>query len=133
MGAIEQPPIFTLPGVPDSVTYTWLVVLILLAVGWAATRRLALVPTGIQNAMELILEQFTGMIDEVIGHDGRRYLPLIATLGLFILVGNLMSLVPGLEGPTGNLNTTAACAPWCSSPTTSSGSGGRASSATPAT
>src|SRR3989441_9156427 len=36
-----------------------------------------------------------------------RSLPLIATLGLFILTGNLMSLVPGLVGPTGNLNTTA--------------------------
>jgi F-type H+-transporting ATPase subunit a len=50
------------------------------------------------------------MIDDVMGHDGRRYLPLLATLGLFILTGNLMSLVPGLAGPTGNLNTTAACA-----------------------
>src|SRR2546428_4376486 len=34
----------------------------------------------------------------------------MATLGLLILTGNLMSLVPGLVGPTGNLNTTAACA-----------------------
>src|SRR5437899_10023452 len=50
------------------------------------------------------------MIDDVMGHEGRRYLPLLATLGLFILAGNLMSLVPGLAGPTGNLNTTAACA-----------------------
>ncbi len=110
MGAIEHPPIFSLPGVPDSVTYTWLVMLILVALGWAATRRLALVPSGAQNFMEVVLEQFNGMIDDVIGHDGRRYLPLIATLGLFILVGNLMSLIPGLERPTANLNTTAACA-----------------------
>jgi F-type H+-transporting ATPase subunit a len=50
------------------------------------------------------------MIDDVMGPEGRPYLPLIATLGLFILVGNLMSLVPGLAGPTTNLNTTAACA-----------------------
>jgi F-type H+-transporting ATPase subunit a len=50
------------------------------------------------------------MIDDVIGPDGRRFLPLIATLGLFILTGNLISLVPGLAGPTANLNTTAACA-----------------------
>jgi F-type H+-transporting ATPase subunit a len=50
------------------------------------------------------------MIDDVIGPAGRQYLPLIATLGLFILTGNLISLVPGLAGPTANLNTTAACA-----------------------
>lgn len=110
MEAIEHPPIFSLPGVPDYVTYTWLVMVILVVVGWAATRRAALVPSGVQNFMEVVLEQFNGMIDDVIGHDGRRYLPLIATLGLFILVGNLMSLVPGLDRPTANLNTTAACA-----------------------
>ena len=34
----------------------------------------------------------------------------MATLGLFILVSNLMGLVPGLIAPTANLNTTAACA-----------------------
>jgi F-type H+-transporting ATPase subunit a len=50
------------------------------------------------------------MIDDVIGPDGRRYLPLIGTLGLFILVSNLMGLVPGLISPTGNLMTNAACA-----------------------
>jgi F-type H+-transporting ATPase subunit a len=110
MDAIEHPPIFQLPGVPDHVTYTWLVMLILIAVSWAASRRTALVPAGAQNFMEVVLEQFNGMIDDVIGHDGRRYLPLIATLGLFILVGNLMSLVPGLGQTTSNLNTTAACA-----------------------
>ena len=41
---------------------------------------------------------------------GRRYLPLVATLGLFILVSNLLGLLPGFAAPTGNLNTTAACA-----------------------
>ena len=50
------------------------------------------------------------MIDDVMGPQGRPYLPFIATLGLFILTANLMSLVPGLAGPTTNLNTTAACA-----------------------
>ena len=67
MGAIEHPPIFSLPGVPDHVTYTRLVMLILVAVSWAATRRVALVPSGVQNFMEVVLEQFNGMIDDVIG------------------------------------------------------------------
>ncbi len=65
---------------------------------------------GAQNAMEVVLEQIQGMIDDVMGPQGRPYLPFIATLGLFILTANLMSLVPGLAGPTTNLNTTAACA-----------------------
>jgi len=110
MEAIEHPPIFHLPGIPDHVTYTWLVMIILAGIAFMASRRLELVPRGAQNAMEVVLEQIQGMIDDVMGPQGRPYLPFIATLGLFILTANLMSLVPGLAGPTTNLNTTAACA-----------------------
>jgi len=110
MEAIEHPPIFHLPGIPDHVTYTWVVMIVLAALAFLASRRLELVPHGTQNLMEIVLEQIRGMIDDVMGPQGRPYLPLIATLGLFILAANLMSLVPGLAGPTTNLNTTAACA-----------------------
>jgi F-type H+-transporting ATPase subunit a len=110
MGAIEHPPIFRLPGVPDHVTYTWLVMIVLTVVAFIASRRLALVPRGLQNLLEVVVEQFGALIDEVLGPEGRRYLPFIATLGLFVLTGNLLGLIPGLVGPTTNLNTTAACA-----------------------
>jgi F-type H+-transporting ATPase subunit a len=110
MGAIEHPPILTVPGVPDHVLYTWIVMAVLIALSFAASRRLERVPRGAQNAMEMMLEQFLALLDDVIGHGGRRYLPLIATLGLFILGSNLMGLIPGFIAPTGNLNTTAACA-----------------------
>src|SRR5215468_854804 len=110
MEAIEHPPIFRLPGIPDHVTYTWLVMIILAVLTFIASRNLQLVPRGLQNFFEVLLEQFQQMIDDVMGHEGRRYLPLIATLGLFILTANLMGLVPGLAGVTSNLNTNAACA-----------------------
>src|SRR5712691_1992377 len=120
MGALEHPPIFRLPAIhafgrvfgppPDHVTYTWIAMVILVGVALVASRRLELVPRGLQNLIEVVLEQFETMLDDVIGHDGRKYLPLIATLGLFILVSNLMGLIPGLIAPTANLNTTAACA-----------------------
>src|SRR5882724_8706123 len=70
--------------------------IILATVAFVASRNLQLVPRGAQNFLEVVLEQFNQMIDDVMGHEGRRYLPLLATLGLFIL--------------TGNLNTTGACA-----------------------
>jgi F-type H+-transporting ATPase subunit a len=110
MEAIEHPPIFRLPGIPDQVTYTWLIMLILAGLTFVASRNLQLVPRGLQNFLEVVLEQFQQMIDDVMGPEGRKYLPLIATLGIFILAGNLMGLVPGLVGVTGNLNTNAACA-----------------------
>jgi F-type H+-transporting ATPase subunit a len=108
--SLEHPPIFRLPGIPDHVTYTWVFMVILAVAAFVASRNMALVPRGMQNFFEVVLEQFQQMIDDVIGPEGRRFLPLIATLGLFILTGNLLSLVPGMNGPTTNLNTTAACA-----------------------
>lgn len=110
METIEAPPLFALPGIPDHLTYTWVAMAILIGVSAAASRRLQLVPRGLQNFMEIVLEQFLTLLDEVVGHEGRRYLPLIGTLGLFILTSNLLGLVPGLMAPTSNLNTTAACA-----------------------
>src|SRR5499433_4364867 len=110
MEAIEHPPIFRLPGIPDHVTYTWVVMVLLAVLTFVASRNLQLVPRGLQNFLEVVLEQFQQMIDDVMGPEGRRYLPLIATLGLFILTANLMGLVPGLAGVTSNLNTNAACA-----------------------
>jgi F-type H+-transporting ATPase subunit a len=110
MSAIEHAPILRLPGIPDHVTYTWLVMLVLTVVAFVASRRPSLVPRGLQNLMEIVLEQFLGLVRDLIGPEGRRYLPLVATLGLFILVSNLLGLVPGLISPTSSLNTTAACA-----------------------
>jgi F-type H+-transporting ATPase subunit a len=110
MEMIEHPPLLHVAAVPDHILYTWIVMVILAVVAIAATRRLSLVPSGTQNFMEMVLEQFVKEMDETVGHAGRPYLPLIMTLGLFILTSNLMGLVPGLIAPTANLNTTAACA-----------------------
>ena len=110
MEVIEHPPLVHLPGIPDHVTYTWVVMIVLAGLAFAASRKVGLVPRGVQNLMEVVLEQFLQLIDDVMGHEGRRYLPLIATLGLFIFAGNLLGIVPGAAGPTANLNTTAACA-----------------------
>src|SRR5207253_3120674 len=44
MEAIEHPPIFHLPGIPDHVTYTWLSMIILTSVAFAASRNVRLVP-----------------------------------------------------------------------------------------
>lgn len=115
MSAVEHPPFLRLPWlgggfIPDHVTYTLIVAAILLLVAWVATRRLELVPHGAQNLMEMVLEQIVDMVDSTLGRQGRPYLPLIATLGLFIATSNLMGLVPGQMAPTSSLNTTAACA-----------------------
>ena len=105
-----EPPIFNTFGLPHHVAFGWLVIVILMALAFALPRRPALVPRGLQNALEAALEFVLSLIDDVIGPEGRRFLPLIATLGLFIFASNLLGLVPGFTAPTDNVNTTAACA-----------------------
>src|SRR5262245_17203721 len=109
MEALE-PPIFNTFGLPHHVVFSWVVMVVLVLVGVAAARQPSLIPTGLQNAMEAVLEFILALLDDVIGPEGRRFLPLIATLGLYIFASNLLGLVPGFTAPTDNVNTTAACA-----------------------
>ncbi len=96
--------------IPYHVTYTWLVMLILVGLAFFASRGLKQVPSGLQNLMEVVISGMENMIDETMGHKGRAYFPLIATFALFILVSNLIGLIPGFYPPTANLNTNAALA-----------------------
>jgi F-type H+-transporting ATPase subunit a len=105
-----EPPIFNTYGWEHHVVFAWVVMVVLIGLALAVPRRPALVPTGLQNAFEAVLEFVVSLIDDVIGPEGRRFLPLIATLGLFIFASNLLGLVPGFTAPTDNVNTTAACA-----------------------
>lgn len=98
----------------ESVSYNH-VVLGLVAMGLA----LALVllggkpsvrPTKYQALLEGYLRFVRNMLLDNIGEHGLRYMPLIAALGLFIFFSNLLGMVPGLEAPTGNMNTNLAMA-----------------------
>jgi F-type H+-transporting ATPase subunit a len=97
-------------GVPAQVAYTWFLAAVLIVCSILATRRRALNPGGFQNVMEVILDGINKLLVDTMGHEGRRFFPLIATLGLFILSSNILGLIPGFESPTGNLNTTVSMA-----------------------
>jgi F-type H+-transporting ATPase subunit a len=71
---------------------------------------LKIVPRGVQNVVEVVVEFFLNLVESNIGHMGRHFLPLIATIGIYILVCNFMGLIPGFESPTSNLNTPASMA-----------------------
>jgi F-type H+-transporting ATPase subunit a len=94
----------------DAVAYTWLIMLLLLLFSFLATRALKVIPSGLQNFMEVVVGGVENMIVETMGEHGRPYFPLVATVGLFVLVSNLIGLIPGFFPPTANINTTAACA-----------------------
>jgi F-type H+-transporting ATPase subunit a len=94
----------------DTVAYTWLVMAMLMLVSFLATRGIKSVPGGLQNFMEAIVGGIENMITDTMGEHGKRFYPLIATLALFILVSNLIGLIPGFYPPTANVNTTCSMA-----------------------
>ncbi len=52
----------------------------------------------------------SGMLRDIVGPKGPSYLPLVGTIGAFILVSNLIGLVPGFMAPTSSINVTLGCA-----------------------
>jgi len=92
------------------VLYTWLAMAILLSGAWLASRNISVVPGKMQNFMEAVMGGFDSLIENVMGKDGKPYFPLIATIGMFVLVSNLLGLVPSCFPPTASLNTNAALA-----------------------
>jgi F-type H+-transporting ATPase subunit a len=98
------------PYFPPHVIYGWFLVIVLTMLSLLATRRLEIYPGRFQNVMEVIIGGFDFLLNEIMGHSGRRYFPLIATLGIYILTANLLGIIPGFESPTSDINTTLSMA-----------------------
>jgi F-type H+-transporting ATPase subunit a len=67
-------------------------------------------PGSLQIVVEDFVNGFHSLLDDFVGPKGRRYLPLVGSMFLLILLSNLAGLVPGLMAPTSNLNVTLGCA-----------------------
>jgi F-type H+-transporting ATPase subunit a len=60
----------------------------------AGTSKKALVPGRLQSVAEAAYEFVSGMVDDNTGHDGRKFIPLVFTVFLVVLLGNLLGLIP---------------------------------------
>ncbi|MBI4685383.1 MAG: F0F1 ATP synthase subunit A [Nitrospirae bacterium] len=97
--------------IPHNVSYAFLASAILITVALVIRGSMRMVPTGIQNVVESVVETFLKLTEENVGrHWAGTLFPLIGTLFMFILLCNLMGLVPGFASPTSNINTNAAMA-----------------------
>jgi F-type H+-transporting ATPase subunit a len=96
---------------PDHIVMILLVSLGLILFALWFRRRLSVENPGkCQHLVEVLLEALQGLMQGMIGKGYRRYLPLIGTLGIYILVCNILGLIPGFISPTSNINVTASCA-----------------------
>jgi F-type H+-transporting ATPase subunit a len=110
LGRLGLQPRDPLHPVPDYLVMVLIVTVLLILLLGLASRRLALLPSKRQSFLEVIINAFEGLLTDIIGEPGKKYLPMIGTIGLFIFSSNMLGLVPGFMSPTSKLNVTAGCA-----------------------
>ena len=106
MDIIDHPVLFYLFGMPISqtVVMTWILMAITIVI-------VLILRKALPSLLETLLEFITGMVGDVSDVDNLNpYLPLLGSLFIFILLSNIISIVPGLRSPTSDINTTLALA-----------------------
>jgi F-type H+-transporting ATPase subunit a len=93
-----------------AVVTTWIIMAVLAIVCKLATHRLEMRPDRWQAVLEVIVTGIAEQIEDVIRKDARPFLPMLATLFIFLVVANLSGLLPGVEAPTSRIETPAALA-----------------------
>jgi len=96
--------------ISSSVMTTWAIIISITALAWLTTRRLDLVPSAVQTMVEGIVSALEEAVHSVAPDHGRQIMPFIATLWVFLVVANLIGLIPGLHSPTRDLSVTSALA-----------------------
>ncbi|HEY2169597.1 MAG TPA: F0F1 ATP synthase subunit A [Candidatus Angelobacter sp.] len=95
----------------NAVSVEILVVIILLLIFlWVRSRLFVEKPGGTQHLAETLHEFITNQSEEIIGHHSERFTPFLASLFLFILLMNLIGLIPGFESPTVSPTVPLGCA-----------------------
>jgi F-type H+-transporting ATPase subunit a len=95
----------------EVLVFSLIVALVLLWVAFLASRNPQLVPSGLQNGVELVVEGLSDFIIGILGpRNGPRFVPFLGTLFIYILSMNLFGLIPFMHSPTSSLNVTVALA-----------------------
>lgn len=102
-----------IPGtwITNTLLCTWISIICLLVVVFIGIRRQDLIPSGLQNAMEWLIEALQNLIESVAGKEkGRKFFPLVVTFFLFILFCNSLDIIPGVD-TIGTINTAGVSGP----------------------
>lgn len=109
---LERHVVFSPFGIPitSTVITTWAMVFVLCVAGIVAGRHIRERPRGWQSMAEWAADAATGMIQQTTGRSGWQFLPLVASLGIFIVMANTLPIIPFVEAPTADINTPIALA-----------------------
>jgi len=92
------------------VFFTWVGMLLMFGTAYIVKQNLTMVPGKAQNIFEAVIGTMEEFIHENLGDQGKRFVPLLAGIFIYVLILNLMGLIPGFDAPTANLNTTVSMA-----------------------
>ncbi len=92
----------------EDVVFSSLIVVFLSVIGFVFSRRLSLIPSSKQNGAEVFVDTMAQFLLSILGDKGKRFIPFLGTLFIYILIMNIMGLIPLLKSPTANLATTTA-------------------------
>ncbi len=108
----DQPVVFHVGPIPVTkpVVVTWGLIAVMALGSRLLTRNLRVRAGRGQAAAELLVTTIENQLGEVIPNGGRRYLPLLGTMFIFLVLSNASGIVPGLQAPTAHLETPAALA-----------------------
>jgi F-type H+-transporting ATPase subunit a len=85
-----------------------IVMVVIVCIGLLTRRLTKQIPGKTQVAFEGLVGYLYDLGESVMGHEGRKYIPFIIGIGFYVVISNLIGLIPGFMPPTMNMNTTAA-------------------------
>jgi F-type H+-transporting ATPase subunit a len=101
------PPADAAHPIPNYIAMELVVILLILIVAiWLRSRLSVENPGTFQQAMELVVQFTQNLTDEIIGPGGRRYVTMLGTLGLVVLLCNMLGLIPLFNTPTAHIQVT---------------------------
>jgi F-type H+-transporting ATPase subunit a len=96
--------------ITQSILTSALILIVLLMLSWFVTRHLSMQPGKLQIVLESIYQVMHDAVNDVLPEQVDLVFPYIATLWIFILISNLIGIIPGFHSPTADLSVTACLA-----------------------
>ena len=115
MEELEAATAFTIPifggiDVAESTVISWVIMAIIMILTLVLTRNMKVENPGkLQVGVEYVVESLQNIVRGIVGHEGERYVPYLATVLVFLGISNVFA-VTGMNPPTKDLNVSAAVA-----------------------
>src|SRR3990170_5875618 len=94
----------------ENIVFSLIIAFTIWLLFYLGSRQRALIPSGLQNFLEMIVDGLRNFVVGVLGERGEKYVPFLGTLFIYILFMNLFGLIPAMKSPSSSINITAALA-----------------------